>query len=160
MSNIPRDDTFELYTDLVFERTELTEFLDYWRTKCGTREFPERNEVKPSEMVKLLPWINMYDVIDGGETFRFRICGTALTDILGQEFRGKLVSELPPGLHARVVMLLQEVLKVRGPVRGHSTATALPGQDFQGVELCAAPLSSDGDEIDIIVAVAILETRT
>ena len=97
MSNTPSDDGFHISTELNFQRPELSEFLEYWEQKKGGREFPQRSDIKPAEIVRLLPWINMYDVLDGGEEFSVRVVGTALTEVIGEEMRGKTVS----GLRAR-----------------------------------------------------------
>jgi hypothetical protein len=75
----------------------------------------------------------MHDVISGREEFRIRLIGTILSDTFGDgNMRGKPFSALPPGVFARVK---------------------------QGTEPCFAPLSGNGADIDMIVAVSILENR-
>ncbi|HBA44318.1 MAG TPA: hypothetical protein DCZ07_15220 [Alphaproteobacteria bacterium] len=101
----------------------------------------------------------MYDVLDGGRDFRVRICGTALTEVIGFEVGGKLVSEIDPPIARRIKLTLQAVLEMRAPIRATTSRSALPGQDFQGSEVCALPLSSDGTDIDIIIVASLLDTR-
>lgn len=159
MSNTPSDDGFHISTELNFQRPELSEFLEYWEQKKGDREFPQRSDIKPAEIVRLLPWINMYDVLDGGEEFSVRVVGTALTEVIGEEMRGKTVSGLSALLVDRVMRTLRAVLETRVPVHAASRSTAIPGQEFQGAEVCAVPLSTNGTDIDIIMAATYLETR-
>ncbi|HAM48381.1 MAG TPA: hypothetical protein DIT40_08705 [Alphaproteobacteria bacterium] len=159
MSNTPPDDNFCIITQLDFRRPELNTFLEYWLNKRADRNFPRRSEINPAEFPKLLPWINMYDVLDGGRDFRVRICGTALTEVIGFEVGGKLVSEIDPPIARRIKLTLQAVLEMRAPIRATTSRSALPGQDFQGSEVCALPLSSDGTDIDIIIVASLLDTR-
>lgn len=159
MSNAPPENSFSINTQLDFKRPELNTFLEYWLNKRGERDFPSRSEINPAEFPRLLPWINMYDVLDGGRDFRFRICGTALTEVIGFEVGGKLVSEVAPQVAERINLTLQAVLETRAPIRATTNRSAIPGQDFQGSEACALPLSSNGTDIDIIIVASLLDTR-
>jgi hypothetical protein len=154
------DPKFIIDLELKFVRTELIEFLVYWNAKRGARPFPSRKDIAPREIEKLLPWINMYDILDGGKEFRVRLIGTALSDALGGgDYNGKPVSELPQLLSKRIQRGINLVLETRAPLRTYAIESAIPGQDFQGNESCLAPLSTNGADIDMIIVVAILQNR-
>lgn len=157
------DGSFARQPDLIFERRELTEFLEYWRGKCGARTFPSRADIKPREIARLLPWIHMYDTKreDGGE-YHVRLLGTSLSDASRDDWgdlRGKPISSYPPRLARRVRLGIEWVLETRGPVRIITASAGIPGQEFQGMETCAVPLSDNGQDINIVMAVSILENR-
>lgn len=101
----------------------------------------------------------MYDVVDGGREFRVRLIGTALSDALGADYRGKLVSEMPHRLAERIIHSIDLVLKNRAPLRTYAIESAIPGQTFQGNESCLAPLSTNGTVIDIVIVIAMLQNR-
>lgn len=66
----------------------------YWERKRGTRPMPDRQDIAPAEIVRLLPYLHISEVLDEGSDFRFRIFGTALVNLLGVELTGKRLSEL------------------------------------------------------------------
>jgi hypothetical protein len=154
------DPRFIVDPELNFLRQELIDFLAYWHAKRGARPFPGRKDIVPREIEKLLPWVQMYDVVDGGKEFRVRLIGTALSDTLGGgDYSGKPISEMPQLLSRRIQRGINLVLKNRAPLRTYAIESAIPGQDFQGNESCLAPLSTNGTDIDIIIVVAILQSR-
>lgn len=160
LSALTEAEDFNIDPTLQFEREELCDFLAYWEQSRGDRNFPRRADIIPIPMPRLLPWTIMFDVVDGGADFIVRVCGTALTDIFGFELRGKSIRVLPEALAARIILSGQRCIALRAPVRGHSQISRAPGQDFQGVEICAIPISNDGETIDMILGVALLSTRT
>ena len=54
---------------------------------------PSRADIRPSEIIALLPHIIICDVQNQGADYRVRIFGTALVDLVGEERTGKLISE-------------------------------------------------------------------
>ncbi|HBC53234.1 MAG TPA: hypothetical protein DCZ06_03135 [Alphaproteobacteria bacterium] len=159
LSALTEAEDFVIDPALQFERSELREFHAYWEQSRGDKNFPQRADIIPIPMPRLLPWTIMFDAVEGGADFTVRVCGTALTDIFGIELRGKSVRLLPETLAARMILSGQRCIALRAPIRGHSQISRAPGQDFQGVEICAVPISNDGETIDMILAVALLATR-
>lgn len=154
------DPKFIIDLELNFLRPELHEFLAYWNAKRGDLPFPSRRDIVPRDIEKLLSWINMYDILEGGKEIRIRLVGTALTDALGGgDYRGKPVSAFPQLLSKRVQRGINLVLENRAPLRTFAIESAIPGQDFQGNESCLAPLSANGADIDVVMVVAILQNR-
>ena len=154
------DNIFICDPELNFVLPALAGFLDYWNAKRGKRLFPSRADIIPREITPLLPWLHMHDVAPGQEEFCIRLIGTILSDTFGKgDMRGQPISVLPPGVFVRVRQGIEWVLEARAPIRTYAPHAALPGQNFQGIESCFAPLSSNGADIDVIIAVSILENR-
>ncbi len=146
---------------LKFQRPELVDFYAYWDSKRGDRLFPARADIEPRNFVPILPWIHMYDVINGGEEFNVRLAGTAISGLFSEgDFRGKSISLLPSPVAERLRKHLIAVLENRAPLRTYNKSTSIPGQEFQPSEGCYVPLSSNGSDIDIIMAATLLgDTR-
>jgi hypothetical protein len=72
----------------------------YWNEKARGRPMPDRADIVPSEIVRLLPNLIISEVLRGGEDFRTRIFGTALVELVGEERTGKCLSEF--GHHTTV----------------------------------------------------------
>jgi len=156
----PSDIVFFRDAALVFVRSELHDFLAYWNAKRGQRRYPSRVDIKPAELTPLLPWMHLHDVTDSGDEYRIRLIGTMLSNTFGKgDMRGQPLSELPPMVSTRVKQGIEWVLEARAPIRTYAPHAGLPGQGFQGIESCFAPLSRNGTDIDIIIAVSILDNR-
>lgn len=58
----------------------------YWRSLCGTRRFPARDEINPRDIAAALTNMILVKAIDGGADFQFRIVG----DHAGRGYRADL----------------------------------------------------------------------
>ena len=64
--------------------------LAYWIDKRGSRLLPSRRDIDPVEIPpKILPHLQIIDVVDGGARFRYRLIGTATVDAYGEDFTGR-----------------------------------------------------------------------
>ena len=71
------------------------ELYDYWLYCAGSRPMPARSDLDPLRSVpKLLPCIGLIDVARGLADAWFRLAGTRLHDIYGEEITGKRVDQI------------------------------------------------------------------
>lgn len=64
------------------------ELFDYWRAKRGNRAAPNRTDIEPADIRKLLPHVFICDLTDGNE-LKFRLAGTGLCALHGRELKGQ-----------------------------------------------------------------------
>ncbi len=64
------------------------EVFDYWIRTAGARKMPARSDLDPLKLPHLLPHIGLIDLREGVERARYRLAGTRLHDIYGQEITG------------------------------------------------------------------------
>ncbi len=83
------------------EHPDVTTLSNYWDMKRGTRAMLDRADIVPSEIIRLLPFLFICEVINQGEDFRFRLCGTAIVDLVGVELTGKQILNL--GTQSQIV---------------------------------------------------------
>jgi len=69
----------------------------YWLAKRGGRRMPRRRDIDPSEVVPLLPNLQITELVDGGARVRYRLIGTAIVSTFGAEFTGKYFDEVFSG---------------------------------------------------------------
>jgi hypothetical protein len=127
------------------------ELFDYWQMSAGARPMPARSDFDPLKVPRLLPSIGLIEVGDGFEHAIFRLAGTRLHEIYGQEITGKCASYVFCGepaqywrrIHDRVA---GEGLPLCGVVRG-------PAEDRDHIVLfwLRLPLSEDGGRVDRIL---------
>jgi hypothetical protein len=69
--------------------------LAYWDGLRGGSVLPRRTEIDPAAFIAILPWVAIVEVRDP-DTMIYRLCGTALRDIMGIEATGLNMLDLAP----------------------------------------------------------------
>jgi hypothetical protein len=127
------------------------ELFDYWIRSAGARPMPARADLDPLKVPKLLPNLGLIDVREGTDRARFKLAGTRLHEIYGQEITGKRADEVFAGetasywrrVHERVVAT---GFPLAGVVRGPAE-----GRDHIVLFWMRLPLSEDGEMVDRIL---------
>ena len=112
---------------------------------------PARSDLDPLKVPRLLPYIGLIDVRDGVDEASFRLAGTRLHDIYGQEITGKRAGEIFSGeqadyWHRIHVSLVAKGAPLSGVVRGPAK-----GRDHIVLFWLRLPLSDDGGRVDRIL---------
>lgn len=127
------------------------ELFDYWLRSADGRRMPARSDLDPLKVPRLLPFIGLIDVREGMAEASFRLAGTRLHDIYGQEITGKRADEVFSGdaapywhrVHDSVVGM---GIPLHGVVRGPAK-----GRDHIVLFWLRLPLSEDGGRVDRIL---------
>ena len=145
--------------ELAFHDSRLPAALAYWRSRCGGRPMPARADLDPVDMRAFLANVLLAEVVAGGKgpEIRMRLAGTEIEAIFGPMTGKALADALPANLVSRWTLLAEAVWAARRPVR-FVTRIAFRGQEFVIAEAVAAPLSSDGANIDMMFAVVVFTT--
>ncbi|HVO02033.1 MAG TPA: PAS domain-containing protein [Candidatus Cybelea sp.] len=67
--------------------------LAYWESKRHGRTMPRRSDIDPAELVELLPFIMLVDVVGDERRFVYRLVGTGEVEVRGRDPTGKAVAE-------------------------------------------------------------------
>ncbi len=68
----------------------------YWNEARGEKTMPSRSEIDPvAFQPEILPNIILADVVQSPLRFRFRVMGTAITEMLGDDWTGRFIHEIP-----------------------------------------------------------------
>lgn len=130
----------------------LRRLYDYWSGKRGGRRWPSREEILPSEIPALLPYIVLADVLQEGAAFRLRLVGTDVA--FGVDPTGLLLHEaVPAGVYGDHITALFR-RGAAGPGALYSR-TRYDYADVTGPRSIARlfmPLSADGSTIDKLMA--------
>jgi len=137
--------------------------LHYWQNKLGNRAFPSRADIDPPEILDDLPFVYLVDCLstdltdagDGGTPdFRYRLVGTDIVAHTVADNTGQRLSDLRgQGSQARLTALYRAVFEGRAPFAQRiSYATRSGARAWY--ETMVAPLSSDGDHINMLFGVA------
>jgi hypothetical protein len=127
------------------------ELFDYWLCAAGRRLMPARSDLDPLKIPRLLPDIGLIEVQGAVDEARFRLAGTRLHHVYGQEITGKPAREVFAGEQAAYWHRVHESLVAKGaPLSG---AVKGPAKDREHIVLfwLRLPLSEDGARVDRIL---------
>lgn len=135
---------------------EIARALAYWRGKKGDRELPSRADFDPLDFAPYLARVMMAEVSYDPMDFRYRVAGSGLFKMHGEELTGKHARELrPPEFGALIHAHYCEVVARRAPI------LHIIQLDTEEVEASYAriilPLAGDGKTIDRLITVECYE---
>ena len=129
---------------------EQRELFDYWRSCARGRHMPSRADINPGAIVTLLPGISILDAASSPQLI-YRLAGTRLREIFGEEVTGKSVFDLELGekrSYWRAVYrkVIDEQVPMQGAVKG-------PVVDRDHVVLfwMRLPLGDDGARVNKVL---------
>jgi hypothetical protein len=112
---------------------------------------PARSDFDPLKVPRLLPSIGLLDLREGVAAASFRLAGTRLHDIYGQEITGKRADEVFSGDRARYWHRIHDrVVETGGPLHGVVRGPA-EGREHIVLFWVRLPLSEDGRRVDRIL---------
>jgi len=76
---------------------EQRQLYDYWISKAAGRTMPDRSDIHPGHIPRLLPNISLIDVEPETGGCRVRLAGTRLRDVYDREITGLEVDDLDLG---------------------------------------------------------------
>ena len=128
---------------LAFSDAYHDSLLALWRAKAGERGMPKRSDFTPRDLKDVLRNIVIFErVSEAPSHYRWRLIGTSLTTMAGDN-TGKMLDEtLPPDHVARWVACYDLVLGGGQPLRflGH---VHLKGREYLDAEHLYVPLAND-----------------
>jgi hypothetical protein len=133
------------------------EFLAYWHGKSpADGGFPTRGDVSPGEIVGMLPYIFILDVLpetQDGPDYRFRLVGTAIVDLEG-EHTGRLLSEMFPDREAAALIWQHYRHAAAGEVWVRHESLRWPRGNPTPYEVVLAPLQDQTGRVTMLLGLA------
>jgi hypothetical protein len=76
---------------------EQRQLYDYWLERSAGRAMPERADISPAHIPRLLPFVSLIDVDPLNGECRIRLAGTRLRDVYDREITGLSLADLDLG---------------------------------------------------------------
>src|SRR5258708_22670004 len=120
--------------------------LKLWRDKAGSRAMPRRSEFTARDLKDVLRHIVVFErVAQRPSQYRWRLIGTSLTGMAGDN-TGKMFEEtLPPDHVSRWIETADLILGSHQPLR-FVGRVRLKGREYLDAENLFVPLANDGDD--------------
>ncbi|SDD52586.1 PAS domain-containing protein [Kordiimonas lacus] len=140
-----------ILTQLSKPQSQFTrELYDLWKELKGEQEMPSKSDFKPERMKAYLPNLYIVDIIDGGADYRLRLIGTALTQMVGRDMTGHLISAVPETQWRG--RIYDTVVRERAPV-GYLSQLGRPGGPAVTTENIVLPaLDMEGEFSELVCA--------
>ncbi|WP_419901724.1 PAS domain-containing protein [Kiloniella sp.] len=133
---------------------------DYWCSLSPRRgKLPGRQHLNPADISEILGRIALVDVIfmDGEYDFQYRLWGSIMTEIIGQDCTGKSIKDLfPPEKLSFVQNAFENVVETACP-HYWEVAWGVEKKDHIGYKRLLLPLAEDGENVNMILGM-IIET--
>lgn len=138
---------------------DLAMALAYWRSRCRGRFAPTRADIDPIDLVAVLPRVMMAEVSYDPLDFRYRLAGTGIRSIHGEELTSKRAIDLTPPEFGRMIHAHYELAVARRTPLLHLLRLDFDNAQRSYVRLIL-PLSEDGQTIDRLMIVESHEENT
>ncbi len=146
------DPPVEVDLDVGLKADVLQQIHAYWVSKCGAGTMPDRLDIDPHEMGRLLPFVSLFEVsrtADGIELFP-RLAGQEMERVMGPIHLRPLDQTLAPHIVERWKNIAAIVVEIRKPIR---TVGVVHHREKHYIrsEVYAAPLTHGGPDVGMIL---------
>lgn len=138
---------------------DLVALLGYWHGKRGSRRFPARADIDPTDIPAFLPRIMLADVRHDPLDFRYRLVGTGVCDTHWFDFTHMTPRELEPPEYGRLVWDDYAEATRRAEPTAHVVLfeARLKTRYYARIIL---PLAADGARVDMLMIADSREQNT
>jgi hypothetical protein len=144
-----------------FETRTVADGYEYWQSKLRDGMLPNRSDIHPSEIPRLLPHTMLIDVQRQPEwDFRYRLIGTKIAEHFFRDYTGSWFSAVGDD-HAESGLgdNCRTVAETAAPLYAN-TEYAGPHQSFRRAEDIILPLAEDGANVDSLLVFVSFLPRT
>ena len=132
--------------ELRFDDSYHDALLDLWRAKAVGRPMPRRSDITPRELKDVLRNIVVFERVSHNPSrYRWRLIGTNLTEMAGDNTGKMFEDTLPPDHVARWIECYDLVLSGGQPLR-FLGRVHLKGREYLDADNLYVPLANDHDE--------------
>ena len=141
---------------------ELRPLYLYWVAARGEKLMPSRADIDPVMIPpQLLPHIVLLDVLRSPGRFRYRVMGTAITAMLGKDWTGRFVDELPKSSRSVNEQYSKTIKDGVSVVYVHDSKLYDPNliqHKLVRYERLLLPLSQDGNAISMLLGATLAKS--
>lgn len=144
----------DLDWDLRCRDGRLLQLRDYWDGKRGGRLMPRRQDIKPAEIVSLLPNVLLVDV-EKPLRLRYRLIGTRIAETMGRDSTGKYYDEIyDRELLEDIYFSFRHLIDRKQPLRTFGEAF-YEDKNIYSYETMNLPLSDGGNDVDRVLGMIV-----
>jgi hypothetical protein len=144
-------------SDVAAMHPRLRQLLDYWRAIAPAGRLPGRQHLDPLDIPALLPWLWLLEVHHAPLRFRFRLAGTQIAAVHGEDPTGRWFDEFYAGRPiGPVVERMCAAIDQKAPIWRMGPSWAMPEAKWRAIEALTVPLAADGVSVDMLLMCAVV----
>lgn len=129
----------------------LIELGQYWLAKRNKRGMPERQNISPADIPRILPYLALVDVFHDPVKFRYRLIGTRITATANRDATGEWLDEkLYGGNMENMLWAFRKCVADRRPVAVREKVQFVD-KDWVQVEVLLLPLGKTDERVDMVM---------
>lgn len=136
------------------------ELVDYWTSKLNGRKMPSRQDIDPAEIVPLLPFVALVDVIPDvpvDRRYRVRLFGTQLVEYHQKDWTGKQIADVTSAEAAqRIIQAGEFCVNHHCPWLSSGKLYWVNHKSSKQFEIVIVPLSADGSVVNMLLALLVI----
>ena len=136
------------------------DLVEYWKSKLHGRAMPSRSDIDPAEIVPLLPFVALVDVIPDTpieKRYRVRLFGTQLVEFHQKDWTGKQIFDVTSFEAAqRIVQAGEFCVNHHRPWLSSGKLYWANHRGARQFEIAIAPLSVDGTVVNMLLALLVV----
>ena len=136
------------------------ELVAYWTSKLHGRTMPSRSDIDPAEIVRLLPFIALVDVIAGvpvDKRYRVRLFGTQLVEYHQKDWTGKQIFDVTSAEAAqRIAQAGEFCVNHHRPWLSAGKLYWANHKSAKQFEIVIVPLSPDDAAVNMLMALLVI----
>lgn len=133
---------------------------EYWYSISPDYRLPGRQHFDPAEVLRLLPSILLIDVHREPMSFKYRLVGSKIEEFAGEHLTGLRFAHRLKGLHLqRAEKNLRSVVNLKQPSWRRGKPLIRWEKNFVELERLLLTLASDGENVDMILAITVHSSR-
>lgn len=126
--------------------SQLAALAQLWSRKASGKRLPAREDFDPAELRPWLGRLMLLDVVEDGKDFHYRLHGTGLVELFGEDLTGRAVGKLDPKRRATLLAEYRRAFETRSP--HYVPSKELAEKKHLHVAKLVLPLASDGERVD------------
>ncbi|WP_417453505.1 PAS domain-containing protein [Kiloniella sp.] len=134
---------------------------DYWRSVTPNgRMLPGRQHINPADITDLLGRIALVDVLhkENETQFQYRLWGSIMTEIMGQDCTGKFIHNLFSGKQLETIHHAFKSVVEFGCPHFCEVTWGVEDKEYRKYKRLLLPLAADGKRVNMILG-AIVESE-
>jgi hypothetical protein len=133
----------------------------YWSGKRRGERLPARTDIDPVDIPAVLPHLALVERDADSRRMRYRLFGSALVELLGQDATGRYLDEVYPDFITSPSRIYREqVFDMGKPSHRIGRPTLRFAKDFYSVERLYLPMAEDGRRVDMVMSVLVFSLDT
>ena len=136
--------------DVAISHPSLRALFDLWDTRRGSRQAPPRSDFSHQDLQPWFGHLMLLDCLDSNE-YRYRLYGTALTQLFGFDLTGKMVGASADRIGDKPQDEYAKVVRIGAPV--YISRSSPSAREYLQVDKLALPLMEGGRVTKILGAI-------